>query len=368
MNTTENVRVSVIMPIYNAYDYLRPALDSVIDQTFRDIEIICVDDGSTDHSLEIIKEYRDRDSRVRIITENNAGPSIARNRGLSRARGEYVIFLDADDFYEPTLIERLYEIAEKDGLDIAFCGYDIYNSRTARFEPGVKSDNADIFEGGRVVSRREYPDKILSSVPGYVCHKMFSHTFLTEKNLTFNKDIRVFEDMHFVVCAMAMADRVGSVRDCLVHHRIYSAQTKSRLFRKYYNQVPALYANIKEFLRANGMYIPLSKSFLSLSAGRCYTIYNILWRDAKENFWNLIHEEYLEELGWTEIEPMDIDSEEVRNFVTNILVFNHDQYQRRIKRGLFKRPGGVERAVKLAKSRKKFREIFKIFFKKKKKD
>ena len=79
-----DIKVSVIIPIYNAYDYLRPALDSVVYQTLRDIEIICIDDGSVDRSLEILKEYQKNDDRVRIVTEANAGPGLARNNGLGR--------------------------------------------------------------------------------------------------------------------------------------------------------------------------------------------------------------------------------------------------------------------------------------------
>ena len=93
-----DIKVSVIIPIYNAYDYLKPALDTIIDQTLREIEIICIDDGSTDRSLDIIKEYQKTDERIRIVTENNAGVSTARNKGIIRARGKYIIFLDADDF------------------------------------------------------------------------------------------------------------------------------------------------------------------------------------------------------------------------------------------------------------------------------
>ena len=346
------------MPIYNAYDYLRPAMDSVIDQTLREIEIICIDDGSTDHSLEIIKEYQKSDSRIRIITENNAGPSIARNKGLLRSRGEFVIFLDADDFYELTLIEKLYSAAVEGELDIAFSKYDIYNSKKAIFEPGVRSDRAEIFDGNKIVSKQTHPNEIFQSVSGYVWNKMFRRSFLVDRGLLFNEEIRVFEDNYFVVTAMALADRVGRVNECLVHHRIYSQQSKNKLFKKYYKQVPKLYADIKEFLMANGMYIPLSHSFLNLSASRCCKIYNILWRDAKEELWNILHEKYAELLGWTNIEPEDIESEEARNFVTNVLVFTHEQYQRRLKRGKAKVKGGVERAVKDAKARKKLKGLF----------
>ena len=89
-----------------------------------------IDDGSTDDSLRIIMEYKDRDNRIRIVTENNAGPSVARNKGLVRARGEFIIFLDADDFYEKELLETLYSLAVEKELDIAVASFDIYNNST----------------------------------------------------------------------------------------------------------------------------------------------------------------------------------------------------------------------------------------------
>ena len=99
------------MPIYNAYDYLGPAIDSVLSQTLTEIELICVDDGSTDSSYDLIKEYQKKDERVRIVTETNAGPALARNNGIKRARGEYLAFLDADDFFEPDMLKKMVEKA-----------------------------------------------------------------------------------------------------------------------------------------------------------------------------------------------------------------------------------------------------------------
>ena len=159
----DDIKVSVIIPIYNAYDYLRPALDTVVDQTLREIEIICIDDGSTDHSLDIIKEYQKADERVRIVTENNAGVSTARNKGIIRTRGKYIIFLDADDFYEPTLIEDMYEMAERESLDITVSRYDIYNNKTSRFSPPIEEDHGDIYAQGAVTSKNEFPSFILQS-------------------------------------------------------------------------------------------------------------------------------------------------------------------------------------------------------------
>ena len=364
MNENENIIVSVVMPVYNAYDYLRTAIESVLSQTFTDIELICIDDGSTDKSLEILKEFQQADTRVRIITENNAGPAIARNKGLSRSRGKYVIFLDADDFYENTLIEKLYNLAEKDQLDIALCKFDIYNNRKARFDGNIKSDHGEIFEEGKIVSKNDYPDLILSCTTGYVWNKLFRREFLVEKELVFDTELMVFEDIYFVVTALSLADRIGKCFERLIHHRVYSNQPRNKLFKKHYRQVPVIYAKIKEFLRAHGMYKPLAISYLNLSSSRCYKIYNLLWSDAKGEFWDMLHEEYAEIFDWTNAEPEQFESEDVRDFVASVLMYTHKQYVKREDKGLKVRIKSVGRAIKAIEIRKKI----KGFFKKKPKD
>lgn len=367
MISAENVKVSVVMPIYNAYDYLRPAIDSVLAQTLTDIELICVDDGSTDNSLSILKEYQQQDERVRIISENNAGPSLARNKGLQRARGKYIIFLDADDFYDYNLLESLYNLAEEESLDIAICKFDIYNNRKAKFEDNIRSDHGEIFDGGKVVSKNDYPDVILSCTTGYVWNKLFRREFLVEKELAFDTDLRVFEDTYFVVTALSLADRVGKCFEKLIHHRVYSDQPRNRLLRKYYRNVPIVYTKIKEFLRAHGKYTPLSQSFLNLSASRCYKMYNVLWRDAQAEFWNLLHDGYAEELGWTTVEPDEFENDEVRDFVANVIIYNAKQYDKREKKGLRVKIKNVAKTIRARKKRTKVREFFSSIFKRKNK-
>ena len=359
MSNTDNIKVTVVMPIYNAYDYLRPAMDSVIYQTLKEVEIICIDDGSTDHSLDIIKEYQKADPRIRIVTENNAGPSLARNKGLARARGEYVIFLDADDFYEPNLLESLYDLAVANELDIALTDYDIYNNRKATFVPMIRSEHDHLFDGGKVISKNEYPDQIFQSITNYVWNKMFRREFLREKNLCFNEQLNVFEDVYFVMSAMSLAARVGKIKANLIHHRVYSQQQKNKLFKKYYAQVPKLYLSLKEFLMHNGMYVPLSQSFLNLSASRCYKIYNVLWKDAKEELWNLLHNEYSEKLGWHAAAVEDFENEEVRDFIASVIMYNHKQEQKRRDKGLKVRIERVGNAIKNMQFKKKLRTLFK---------
>ncbi len=347
------------MPIYNAIDYLRPAIDSVIDQTLTELELICVDDGSTDGSLRVLTEYRDADARVRIMTtQSNAGVSRARNKGLAGARGEYVIFLDADDFVEPTLLERLYETAVADGLDITVAKYDIYNDKKSSFERTVKCDKGEIFDTERVVSRSTHPQIIFQCTTGYVWNKLFRRAFLIEKGLTFDSELYVFEDTYFVMTALALAGAVGKVHEVLVHHRIYSDQAKTKLFRKHYGQVPEIYARIKRFLMSEGSYIPLTYSFLALSASRSYKIYNLLSGDFKGEFWDKYHDLYARELAWDCADAEDFESEEVRDFVANVLLYTYDQYQRREREGKTVRIDRVGRKLRRRERRERIKSLF----------
>ncbi len=364
-----NIKVSVIMPIYNAFDYLRPALDTVIDQTLTDIEIICIDDGSTDKSLAVIKEYQERDGRIRIITENNAGVSVARNKGIMRARGEFIIFLDADDFFEPNLLEVLYETAVRDELDIAMVKFDVYNNKKASFTMGMGEEHGDIFLKGAVVSKNEFPDYILQSTTGSIWNKLFRASFIKEKELTFAPELYVFEDVHFVSAALSLATRVERVDEVLVHHRVYSEQSRQKLFRKYYAQVPIVYLKIKDFLMSHGVYIPLALSYLNLSASRCFKIYNLLWSDAKADFWDLLHDGYAEAFGWYQHEACDFENKEVCDFAANVGLYTHKQYERRLDKG---RELNIDKLTKTSLNRKirsssanaKFVSKFSAFFSK----
>ena len=317
------------MPIYNAANYLKPALDSVLSQTLSEIEVICIDDGSTDSSLEIIKNYQESDERVRIVTETNAGPALARNNGIKRARGKYISFLDADDFLEPTFLEALYVASEEGNLDIAIANYDIYNSRKARFEDAREPERTDVFTSERVTSKNEHPDSILSSTTGAAWNKLFRRTFVEEKGLAFLTDVKTYEDVYFVACAMSLAERVGKVHKVLVHHRIHSEQSRARFLGKYYSHVPVVYQKIKEFLMQHGMYAPLLKSYLNLSAGRCYKIFNLLSGDSKKSLWDMLHTGYAELLGWQGRESSDFEKEEVYAFTAFVQLYSFEEYNRK---------------------------------------
>jgi glycosyltransferase involved in cell wall biosynthesis len=342
-------------------------MDSVICQTLREIEIICVDDGSTDNSLEIIKEYQQQDERVRIVTETNAGPALARNNGIRRARGEYLAFLDADDFFEPTLLESLYKLAKQNNLDIAITGYDAYNSRKALFQAIPQSRYKDIYEGGAVTGKHEHPDVIFQSTNGAAWNKIFKREFVIDKGLLFLTEVKIYEDVYFVVTALSLAERIAKLDDILIHHRIYSEQSRARMFRKYYSQIPEIFVQIKEHLMHNGMYAPLLHSFLNMTAEQSYKVYNLLSKDEKAIFWGMLNKTYAEMLGWSNRGRDEFDDADVYDFAANVALYDHETYKKRLSRGESLRLDKVDKQIKNMKDKKRRREFFRSIFGKKKK-
>ena len=131
------VAVSVIVPVYNVEKYLRKCLDGILSQTLKDMEVIAVDDGSTDSSPSILREYAKKDGRIRVVSRQNGGAGAARNTGLALARGKYLFFHDPDDFSAPRMLERLVANAERYNSDVVVAGRMLYDN-AARAESSAR--------------------------------------------------------------------------------------------------------------------------------------------------------------------------------------------------------------------------------------
>ena len=123
-------KISVIIPVYNAEKYLEKCLDSILQQTFREIEVICVDDGSQDASKQILRRYASQDARVIVVEQKNMYAGVARNRGMELAKGKYLIFLDADDFFHPDMLRRAYACSEQYRADITIFNVKCFSDQT----------------------------------------------------------------------------------------------------------------------------------------------------------------------------------------------------------------------------------------------
>lgn len=125
-------KISIIVPVYKAEPYLKKCIDSILNQTFKDFELILVDDGSPDRCGEICDEYALKDSRIKIIHKENGGQSSARNVGLDIAQGEYIGFVDSDDWIEPDMYKKLFKVLKNDNVDMAICNINSIKDKKLR--------------------------------------------------------------------------------------------------------------------------------------------------------------------------------------------------------------------------------------------
>ena len=211
-------KVSVIIPVYNAEKYLRQCLDSVVNQTLREIEIICVDDGSTDGSLAILREYEAADSRVKVLTQKNQYAGVARNNGMAAAQGEYFAFLDADDFFELDTLESEYEQCKKYHADICLCGADKYNELTGKFESAPWWLNTKNIESS-TFSLETNPKDIFQITNMAPWTKLFSAHFVEKYRLQFQALPRA-NDVYFSMVSLALAKRIVVLNRNLIHYRV----------------------------------------------------------------------------------------------------------------------------------------------------
>ena len=206
------LKVSVIIPVYNAEAYLRQCLDSVVNQTLQDIEIICVDDGSADFSTVILNEYAAKDARINIFTQVNSGQGAARNRGLEAARGEYVYFVDADDeLLNTSVLENLLATAKRENLDVLFFDAETVIDEGFSTTAVRAGDYVRHHDYSSVMSGRELFSEFLKNREYTVCPYLafYRRSFLEENNIRFPSERIFYEDNIFMTRVLLAAKRAS---------------------------------------------------------------------------------------------------------------------------------------------------------------
>ena len=211
-------KISVVIPVYNAEMYLRECLDSVVNQTLYDIEIICVNDGSTDNSQHILEEYSNKDSRIKIINQENQGAGAARNKGLETAAGEYISFLDSDDFFDLRMLEKLYDRAMETNADITVCEFYNYNHLNKKTISGCSLRKECTTPYKEIFSYKDYPQAILDTVLPEPWNKLFRTDFLRQCGIKFQNQ-PYFNNVLFCTLVLAYAKSITSIPDRLVYYR-----------------------------------------------------------------------------------------------------------------------------------------------------
>ena len=199
--------VSIILPVYNVEKYLRRCLDSIIEQSYKNIEIICVNDGSTDSSLQICMEYQKLDSRIRIVSQKNQGLSEARNTGIKNAKGEFIAFIDSDDWIDKRYVELLLNACLENNVLLSFCGIYLY------------------YGNGKVVEVKDVPclpdcklipNKLNDEYQNTAWRKLYHRSLL--ENVSFPKGL-LHEDIGFWFGIMSEYERIATVNEPLYYYR-----------------------------------------------------------------------------------------------------------------------------------------------------
>ena len=198
-------KVSIIVPVYNVEKFLQKCLDSIVEQTLKEIEIICINDGSPDNSLEILNEYASKDDRIIVISQENQGLSAARNAGLKIATGEYIGFVDSDDYIELNYYEKLYNTACKNDSDIALTTILKHKKKYLRYNVLHKKEKVAYTLNDKMKISEDNTHRIF-----YVWNKIYRKSLLDKYQMSFPVG-RVFEDVLFNLKTIYYANSIVSV-------------------------------------------------------------------------------------------------------------------------------------------------------------
>ena len=291
------VKVSVIIPVYNVEKYLRECIDSILNQTLHELELICVDDGSTDGSLEILQAYEKKDNRVTVLTQHNQGAGAARNKGLQIAKGEYLSFLDADDFFAPGMLEEAYRKCKSVNADV--CVYQVlrYDDTTKKTWSDKGSFRKEFAPNKEVFSYKDMPDHILDSFQNWAWNKLISHELVKKYDLKFQEIFRT-NDLLFVASCMILAERITLLEKKLVYYRVGMKNNCQATNYKFpLDFLHAFYA-VREFLEKNNVYVQVEKSFVNKAVSGCvYNLDSIRDSHARKVLYDELKKEGFDRLG-----------------------------------------------------------------------
>lgn len=264
------VQVSVIVTVYNAEKYLRQCLESVTSQTLRNIEIICIDDGSTDNSQKILQEYREKDSRIRVITQENGGAGAARNHGLREATGEYLSILDSDDFFEPDMLEKAVEAAEQYRADFVVFNSDQYHMDKDEYVKVPWTICKTEIPPYMPFTYRQLTDNVFKVFVGWAWDKLYRRSFVEAHGLRFQEQ-RTTNDMLFVFSALVAAKKIAIVDEVLAHQRRGGggtlSVTREKSWHCFYDALTAL----RQRLVDENIYWELEQDYIN------YALHFSLW-------------------------------------------------------------------------------------------
>lgn len=238
-----NPIVSVILPVYNCEKYISKCLSSIVNQSMADIEIIVINDGSTDRSEELINKFLLKEKRIKYYRQKNGGQSKARNTGIRKAIGDYVVFVDADDLIEQTYIEKLVKTTKKLDCDLVTCGY-------IDFSIHGKVPLNDFWMQKGIITRKDFVDHLFNGLGGSLWGKIFKRNIIESYNLQLNEKISMCEDLVFVLEYLKFCNKIGSIKEHLyLYNRLNENSVSNQVDLNHFNDLMNVASLIEKLLK-----------------------------------------------------------------------------------------------------------------------
>ena len=259
--------VSIIIPCYNSGKYISECLNSILAQTYSEWEAICVNDGSTDNTMEFLNQYVMSDNRYKVVSQLNSGVSAARNKALSICRGEYICFVDSDDIVEPNFLTTLLRLVNNE-TDLAICGF----TRSMSLTSSVLSDSIEI-DSNKCIEKI-FLDK---SFNPQICCMLFRHSIIKEKQLEFVVGCTRGEDREFILKYLVYSNKVCYTNNSLYHYRVNDQSAMAALSIKSLTSIEASLRTVNYYRKVNysvrGLEFEFSRTlwkfmFLSILSGQ----------------------------------------------------------------------------------------------------
>lgn len=320
-------KISVVIPVYNAEPYLQKNIGDLLQQTYRNFELIYVNDGSIDDSLRILQNYQEIDGRIRVIDQKNAGAGNARNTGFSYVTGEYVLFLDADDRFSPKLLERAVSGAETRGTDVlifdAGC-FDAASGEEIFSDWIVKRDKLPV---KKVFRYFDLPEDIFTFSHNVAWNKLFRVSFLRGNHLLF-QEVPHTNDTLFMCMALVKAERIAFLDEKLIYYRQNSVGSLTGRGVRQANPlcVCEVLSAIQEELKKAHIYNSVWKSFANLSAEQLLWNLEVLEGEAFSSLFRKIKISLLRLYDITQLEKDEFLREELYDKTKKLQETNEIEY------------------------------------------
>lgn len=292
-----DIKVSVILTVYNTEKYLSECLDSILAQTIKEFELICIDDASKDASLDVLRKYKQNDDRLQIYTmQSNKGVSFCRNYGLEHAKGKYVIFLDSDDIFKLTMLQEMYANAEMYNSDIVICDSVKYDDLLDEHLYMKDSLRKDYLPLKNAFQYKDISDYVFNFCKGWAWDKLYLREFLLDKTLQF-PDLRHTEDAVFVYKSLVLARQISVLDNILVVHRIRRKDSVSSSHDANVHDFKSAIELLEDFLIQNKYYHEVAKSFENWAVNLSIWFLNTLKiRENREVIYQYLHKELFKKI------------------------------------------------------------------------